>query len=136
MDSGYTLVVCEKPDAARRVSDALSEGTFRSEQVEGVTVFRFDRGAEEFVVCSAQGHLYGVSDPSDERAVYPVFDVEWYSSDLIGEDDAGAARRISAVEKLAAGASRFVNACDFDVEGETIGYNLLRYAWGARRRGH
>jgi DNA topoisomerase I len=132
MDSGYTLVVCEKPDAARRVSDALSDGTSRSEQVEGVTVFRFGRGGNDFVVCSAQGHLYGVSDPSDERTVYPVFDVEWYSSDLIGEDDARAARRISAIRRLAAGASRFVNACDFDVEGETIGYNLLRYACGGK----
>lgn len=135
MASGYTLVICEKPDAARRISDALSGGTFRSEQVEGTTVFRFSRGGEDFAVCSAQGHVYGVSDPSDERAVYPVFDVEWYSSDLIDESSAGAAKRISAVEKLAAGASRFVNACDFDVEGETIGYNLLRYACGGKEKG-
>ena len=135
MDRGYTLVICEKPDAARRVSDALSGGTSRSEQVEGTTVFRFSRGKEDFAVCSAQGHVYGVSDPSDERAVYPVFDVEWYSSDLIGEDGAGAAKRISAVERLAAGAARFVNACDFDVEGETVGYNLLRYACGGKEKG-
>ncbi len=135
MDSGYTLVICEKPDAARRVADALSGGTFRSEQVEGTAVFRFRREREDFAVCSAQGHVYGVSDPSDERAVYPVFDVEWYSSDLIDDDNAGAARRISAVEKLAAGASRFVNACDFDVEGETIGYNLLRYACRGKEKG-
>jgi DNA topoisomerase I len=135
MDSGYTLIICEKPDAARRVSDALSGGTFRSEQVEGTTVFRFSRGGEDFAVCSAQGHVYGVSDPTDERAVYPVFDIEWYSSDLVDEDSAGAARRISSVKKLAAGASRFVNACDFDVEGETIGYNLLRYACGGKEKG-
>ena len=134
MDSGYTLVICEKPDAARRVSDALSGGTFRSEQVEGTIVFRFSRGGEDYAVCSAQGHVYGVSDPFDERAVYPVFDVEWYPSDLIDEDSAGAARRISAVEKLAAGASRLVNACDFDVEGETIGFNILKYACGGREK--
>ena len=134
MDNGYTLVICEKPDAARRVSDALSGGTFRSEQVEGTTVFRISRGGEDFAVCSAQGHVYGVSDPSDERTVYPVFDVEWYPSDLIDEDSAGAAKRISAAEKLAAGASRFVNACDFDVEGETIGYNILRYACGGKEK--
>lgn len=132
---GYTLVICEKPDAARRVSDALSGGASRSEQVEGTTVYRFSRGGEEFVVCSAQGHLYGVSDPSDERTVYPVFDVEWYSADLVDEDAAGAARRVAAVKKLAGGASRFVNACDFDVEGETIGYNLLRYACGGKEKG-
>ena len=135
MDSGYTLVICEKPDAARRISDALSEGAFRSEQVEGTTVFMFSRKGEDFVVCSAQGHVYGVSDPSDERTVYPVFDVEWYSSDLIDENSAGASRRISAVKKLAAGASKFVNACDFDVEGETIGHNLLRYASGGKEKG-
>jgi DNA topoisomerase-1 len=130
--NGYTLVICEKSDSARRVSDALSGGVAGSETLEGTTVFRFSRGGEEFVVCSAQGHVYGVSDPFDERAVYPVFDVEWYSSDLVDEDNAGAARRISAVRKLAAGASKFVNACDFDVEGETIGFNLLRYACGGK----
>jgi DNA topoisomerase I len=128
------LVICEKPDAARRVSDALSGGAPRSEIVDGTTVFRFVRRGGEFVVCAAQGHVYGVSDPSDERSVYPVFDVEWYSSDLVDRDSASAARRISAVRKLAAGASRFVNACDFDVEGETIGFNLLRYACGGKEK--
>ena len=135
MESGYTLVICEKPDAARRVSDALSGGAFRSEQVEGTTVYRFSYGGDDFVVCSAQGHVYGVSDPSEERAVYPVFDVEWYPSDVINDDGAGAAKRISAARKLAGGAVRFVNACDFDVEGETIGFNILRYACGGKERG-
>ena len=128
------MVICEKPDAARSVSDALSGGESRSEQVEGTTVFRFSRKGEEFVVCAAQGHVYGVSDPSAERTVYPVFDVEWFPSDLIDEGSAAAAKRISAVRKLAAGASKFVNACDFDVEGETIGYNLLKYACGGKER--
>lgn len=135
MSDGYTLVICEKPDAARRVSDALSGGTAMSERVDGTTVFRFSYKGEEFAVCAAQGHLYGVSDPAKERTVYPVFDVEWYSSDVVDGDVAGAARRISAVKKLSAGASRFVNACDFDIEGETIGYNLLRYACGGKEKG-
>jgi len=127
-------VICEKPDAARRISDALSGGESRSEQMEGTTVFRFNRKGEEFAVCAAQGHLYSVSDPAQERTVYPVFDVEWYSSNLVEEDSTGAARRISAIGKLALGASKFVNACDFDVEGETIGYNLLRYACGGKEK--
>ena len=132
---GYTLVICEKPDAARRVSDALSGGASKSEQVEGTTVYRFSRGGEEFVVCSARGHMYGVSDPSDERSVYPVFDVEWYPSDILDGRGSGVGRRILAVKRLASGASKLVNACDFDVEGETIGYNLLRYACGGGEKG-
>ena len=132
MAEGYTLVICEKPDAAKRIAYALSGGNCKSRLTEGTTIFSFDRGGEEYVVCAAQGHVYGVSDPSDERTVYPVFDTEWYASDLIDQDAANVAGRISTVRKLAFGASKFVNACDFDVEGETIGFNLLRYACGGK----
>lgn len=134
MTDGYTLVICEKPDAARRVSDALSDGRAKSSQVDGATVLRFNRGGEEFVVCSAQGHVYSVSDPCEERVVYPVFDVEWYQSNLVDKERRGADAKVSAVRKLASGASKFVNACDFDVEGETIGFNLLRYACRGKER--
>src|SRR5271157_3974313 len=129
---GYTLVICEKPDAARRVADALSDGSARGFLEGGMTAFRLVRGSEEFVVCSALGHLYGVSDPFGERTVYPVFDVEWYSNDHIEEDRPGIGRRVAAIRRLSAGASKFVNACDFDAEGETIGFNVLRYASGGK----
>jgi DNA topoisomerase-1 len=128
---GYTLVVCEKPDAARRVAEALSGEVAQSSAVDGVTVFRFTSQGEDFVICSAQGHVYAISDPFEERAVYPVFDVEWYPSNLV-EENAGAARRIGAIRRLAEGATKFVNACDFDAEGETIGFNVLRYACGGK----
>ena len=132
--SGYALVICEKPDAARRVAEALSGGGAQASTADGVTVFKFTSQGEDFVVCSAQGHVYAISDPFEERAVYPVFDVEWYPSNLVEEKNASAARRISAIRKLAGGAARFVNACDFDTEGETIGFNVLRYACGGKER--
>ena len=131
---GYTLVICEKPDAARRVADALSGGTSRSFAVEGVEARRFSWRGEEYVVCAAQGHLYAVADPFGERTVYPVFDAEWWQSDRVEERSASAGRRVAAIRRLALGASRLVNACDFDAEGETIGYNVLRYACGGRER--
>lgn len=124
----YTLIICEKPDAASRVSEALSDGEAQSRMVHGVQVFRFSSGSEEFVVCSAQGHVYAVSDPFDERSVYPVFDADWFSSDLVDRGSANAGRRIAVVKEFAQGANRFINACDHDVEGETIGFNVLRYA--------
>jgi DNA topoisomerase-1 len=127
-------VICEKPDVARRVAEALSGGDAKNSTADGVTVFKFTSQGEDFVVCSAQGHVYAISDPFEERAVYPVFDVEWYPSNLVEEKNANAARRISAIRKLAGGAVRFVNACDFDTEGETIGFNVLRYACGGKER--
>jgi DNA topoisomerase-1 len=126
------LVICEKPNAARKVAEALSGGDAQSSTADGVTVFRFASQGEDFVVCSAQGHVYAISDPFEERTVYPVFDVEWYPSDLVEEKNASAARRISVIRKLAGNATKFVNACDFDAEGETIGFNILRYACGGK----
>ncbi len=126
--NGYTLVVCEKPDAARRISEALAEGGVETLEVAGVSALRFRSGSGVYVVCAALGHVYAVSDPFGERAVYPVFDVEWFPYHLVNKEADYARKRIESIKKLGADAGKFINACDFDIEGETIGYNLLRYA--------
>ncbi len=125
---GYTLVVCEKPDAARRISEALAEGQIDVLEVAGVSAFRFRRDTEVYVVCAALGHVYAVSDPFAERAVYPVFDVEWFPYNLVNKKADYAGKRIESIRRLGVNAKKFVNACDYDIEGETIGYNLLHYA--------
>jgi len=127
MSKGHVLVICEKPDAARRIALALSDGCERS-VVNGVTVYRLNWKGEEYVIFPALGHLYGVSDPSAERRVYPVLDVEWMP--LKGRR--GVEERIELAKELSRGAKGFVNACDFDLEGETIGYNVLKYACGGK----
>jgi DNA topoisomerase-1 len=127
---GYTLVICEKPDAARRVAEALSDTAPTSFSEGGVAAFRSEnRDGRKYVVCAALGHLYGVSDTVQDRGVYPVFDLEWFPIGAISDKaPRQAAGRIRAIQSLSDGASAFVNACDFDIEGETIGYNILRYA--------
>lgn len=130
--NGYVLVICEKPDAARRVSEALSDDELQASRASGMTVYRFNAGPKEFVVCSALGHLFSVSDPFAERSVYPTFDTEWFPLDALDTKNVGVKGRIAAMRKLAQGASQVVNACDFDVEGETIGFNILKYACQGR----
>src|SRR5271155_3458258 len=132
--SGYTLVVCEKPDAARRVAEALSSGPPEAFKVGGVQAFRLeDVRGRRYVVCAAAGHLYGVSDTVKDRRVYPALDLEWFPLGAIS-DKAGrlVSSRIRAIRSLSNDAEAFVNACDFDIEGETIGYNILRYACGGK----
>ncbi len=131
---GYTLVVCEKPDAARRVSEALSSRPPRVSKVGDVSVFHAaGAGGREYVVCAAAGHLYGISDVVKDRRVYPVADVEWFPLSAVRKKGVGfVSGRIRAFSVLAKGADAFVNACDLDIEGETIGYNILRYACGGK----
>ena len=97
-------------------------------------MFRLDDAAgRKYVVCAAMGHLYGISDTVKDRRVYPALDLEWFPLAAIS-DKAGklVSSRIRAIRSLSDQASAFVNACDFDIEGETIGYNILRYACGGK----
>lgn len=128
----YTLVVCEKPEAARRIADALKDGGLSRVGLGRVDVHVVEGRSQTYVVCAASGHLYTVSDPSQTRSTYPVFDIEWFPVHLVDKKAPYVAKRIEVLEKLAKNASRFVHACDFDLEGETIGYNMLRYACGGK----
>lgn len=128
--SDYSLIVCEKPDAARKVAEALADGHPVSTMVNGVEVHIFRRGVTNYVVCSAIGHLYGLADSFSQRETYPVFDLEWYPANLVDKRLRGVQKRIGSIKQLAKRANSFINACDYDAEGETIGDNILRYACG------
>jgi DNA topoisomerase I len=131
---GYTLVICEKPDAARRVAEALCAGSPEIFRVGDVPVFRLeDARGKRYVVCAAMGHLYGIADTVKDRRVYPALDLEWFPLGAISDKAPRlVSSRIRAIRSLSDDAGAFVNACDFDVEGETIGFNILRYACGGK----
>jgi DNA topoisomerase-1 len=132
----YTLVVCEKPDAARRIAQALGRAT-ESKIAGGVSIFDVFGDKEHYKVCSASGHLYGVADLTKNRSVYPVLDLEWAPIDEKGGGGCRAARagrRISAIATLSKDAGRFIHACDYDQEGEVIGHSILQYACGGKYR--
>jgi len=131
---GYALVICEKPDAARRVAEALSETPPRVSVVEGVPVFQLENETGRYVVCAASGHLYGLSDTILNRRVYPVFDLEWFPLKPGRREGRGVEGRIRHIRTLSKGATSIINACDYDVEGNTIGYNIVRYACGGKER--
>lgn len=120
----YTLVVCEKPDAARRIAHALGDA-----KETGASVFDVSFSGTHYKVCSASGHLYGVSDATKNRSVYPVLDLEWAPIEGKG---ARASRIIGVISKLAQGTDSFVHACDYDQEGEVIGHSILQYTCGNR----
>ncbi len=128
----YTLVVCEKPDAARRIAEALKESDLATVVKKRVKIFTFNRGGKPYVVCSAVGHLYTVGDPAMKRGVYPIFDLEWFPTDML-DKKSNVSQRIGVIRDLAEKADFFINACDFDLEGETIGYNVLKYACGEKQ---
>jgi len=125
-----TLIVCEKPDAAARVARALDEdGDPRRSDAQGVPTYESRNKHESIFICSALGHLYAVdSKTRTGRRFYPVWDFDWKPKHLIDKKSARLARWIQVISGLANKADRYINSCDFDVEGSLIGYTILRYA--------
>src|SRR2546425_97299 len=125
-ESPYTLVVCEKPDAARRIAHALGISSLKEIGGQPPVFSVTDRNNQQFVVCSAIGHLYGLVDAKRNRSVYPVFDVRW--APILKKTATRSEQIIKTIALLSQKATRLVHACDYDQEGEVIGYNILQYA--------
>jgi len=125
-----TLIVCEKPDAAARVARALDEdGDPRRLDTQGVPYYEARRRQETIIVCSALGHLYSIdSKGRTPHRYYPIWDYRWEPKHLINKKSATLNRWIQTISSLARNSDRFINGCDYDLEGSLIGYTILRYA--------
>jgi DNA topoisomerase-1 len=125
-----TLVVTEKPDAALHIAEALSENESPKKiLVEGVPFFEVHANARRILVCSALGHLYAVAAKEDRgQSEYPVWNFIWKPKHLVQRAQERQRNWIQAITKVSGEADRFIDACDFDLEGSLIGYMVLKYA--------
>ncbi len=128
----YTLLITEKPSAARKISEALAEGPVKTEKSGAVQYQRITRGGKEIVVVSAVGHLFGVAQIS-KSWTYPVFDVEWKPTFEVTKYAAHAKKFYNNIKKLSKNADNFIVGTDLDVEGETIAFNILRFICGTEK---
>lgn len=124
----YQLIITEKPSAANKIAYALADTKPKMEKNNGVQYFTLTHGGKDVVVASAVGHLYGLEESKKTQWSYPVFDIEWAPPKGKDQNSSRARKFIKALTSLAKKADSFVIATDFDIEGEVIGLNVLRYA--------
>lgn len=131
--SDYTLILAEKKEAAERIAKALDErGKPKKLEEGGVPYFEAVHDGERLAVVSAIGHLYTVAPERKGRFYYPVFNVRWMPTHIVNRGDNSRKRWVSAISKLSGGASEFISATDYDIEGEVIGYTILKHACGGK----
>ena len=124
----YSLVICEKSEAAKKISEALSDNKFKTIKIFNTNVFLVTFKKRNYLICSAIGHLYTLS-LLKKRQKLPVYDYAWIPiSQSVKNRSRIVNARIKVIKKLSENASEFILACDLDQEGETIGYNILKYA--------
>ncbi|MGD8506153.1 MAG: DNA topoisomerase I [Candidatus Bathyarchaeota archaeon] len=124
----YTLIITEKPSAARRIAQALDQkGKPEKVEEENVPYFLAKRD-KPLAIVSALGHLYTVMHTGKGRNYYPVFNFRWAPRHMAERGAKQLRTWIEVISKLAKNADEFIDACDYDIEGSLIGYCLLKYA--------
>ncbi len=122
------LIICEKPSAAQTVAVALADTKAAKKANKKVPYYELTSNGKKVVVCAAVGHLYNLAEKDKSGWTYPVFDIDWKAANEISKDSAFVKDYIQTIKKLAETAETFTLACDYDVEGELIGLNALRFA--------
>ena len=128
--NGYVLVITEKPQAAEKIAAALSDGKDRKITKTGVSYYELERNGKEIVVGCAVGHLFSISQ-NVKGSDYPIFDISWYPNFEVKKTDF-TKKYYLVLQRLVKGAGEIVVATDFDVEGEVIGYNVVRFIAGQK----
>jgi DNA topoisomerase-1 len=129
-ESGYELIITEKPKVALKIADALAEGPLTKSAEKGVPHYEIERAGRRIVVGCAVGHLFGLMERGGNKWKYPIFDVEWAPSYKISKNADFTKKYIEVLKKISKGAQSFTVATDYDVEGEVIGLNVLRHICG------
>jgi DNA topoisomerase-1 len=118
---GYTLIIAEKPRAAAKIAWAL--GLRNRGKLYNVSYWSGYFRGRPIVVTSTAGHMYSLS--ANGRG-YPVFSYSWVPRWNVEKGSSFLQRFYKAIKKLSDGASEFVNACDYDIEGSVIGYMIIK----------
>jgi len=130
----YILIITEKPDAAKRIATALDEGEKPLRKEKNRVPFYVVRRDREIVVVPALGHLYTVAAEGGRRSDYPIFDFRWVPRYAVERGTGHIRKWIDTIAELAKDADVFIDACDYDIEGSIIGYNILKFACNDREQ--
>ncbi len=129
----YELIIAEKPSAAKKIAEALADGKPVQKKQGQVSWWLLSHNKQDIVVAAAAGHLYGVGEKREDGKrtyTYPVYEIEWKPNAEIDKNAAYAQKYITVLKKLAKKADSITIATDYDIEGETIGLNIVRFICG------
>ena len=123
---GYELIITEKPQAAEKIANALGKSVKRN--IHGVNYHEVDRKGKKIFVACAVGHLFTLAQKTRQVGT-PVFDIYWVPNYLARKGDF-TKKYYDTILSLVKNAGSITIATDYDIEGEVIGLNIIRYLCG------
>ena len=126
---GYELIITEKPQAAMKIASALGKAIQRN--IGSVSYYELTRQGtgKKIVVACAVGHLFTLTQSSRSENGQPVFNIKWVPNYMARKGDFSK-KYYDVLLKLVNGAGSITVATDYDIEGEVIGLNVVRFIAG------
>ena len=125
------LIIGEKPSQAQKIAEALSEKKPIKHTDNKVTYYELTHKGKKIYVGCAVGHLYNLKEKDKKKKgwTYPIFsnELSWFPSYEISKSAEYTKKYIDTLSELSKKADSFIVACDYDLEGSLIGYNVLRF---------
>jgi len=125
----YELIITEKPKVSQRVAEALADSEVEKTQHGKVSYYIFTRAGKKIIVAPAVGHIFTLKQKPGLKD-YPIFDIHWVPSSTANTSSAFTKAYADTLQFLGKNASSVVCACDYDIEGELIGYNVIKFLIG------
>ncbi len=120
---GYELIITEKPQAALKIASALGKSVKRDNK--GIPYYEVSRNNKKIVVACAVGHLFTLKQNNPGSEI-PIFDISWNPNYLVRKGDF-TKKYYDTILSLAKNAGSLTVATDYDIEGEVIGFNVIRF---------
>jgi len=122
-----SFILTEKPSACLKIATALSDGKIKKNSDKGAPYYEITHDGKDIIVGCAVGHLFGLAEKEKKGWTYPVYDVEWKPSYINSKSSKFTKKYYDTIKKTSKDAKEFYLATDKDIEGELLGYNILRY---------
>ena len=121
------LIISEKPSSAQKIAEALADAKPKKIVEDKVSYYELTHNDKKIYIGCAVGHLFNLREKNKKGWTYPVFETEWAASYEINKGSEFTKKYIDVLSMLAKKCDSFVVACDYDLEGSLIGYNILRF---------
>lgn len=113
--------------AALKIATALADKKVEKHSVNKVPYYEIEHKNKKIIVACAVGHLYSLAEKEKKGWTYPVFDIKWKMAAEVNKSAAFTKNYLNVLKKLTENADSFIVATDYDLEGEVIGLNIIRY---------
>ena len=126
INKNYTLVICEKQHAAKQIANLLTDNNICKIKQNGIEGYELTFKSKHYLICAASGHLFTLNSKRRKNTSELTFP-QWVPIYKKQKNKIYLKNRIDFIAELGSKSKTIVNACDYDLEGEVIGYNIINY---------